>query len=388
MAKHLTQVVIRRAVPGVYSDPEVRGLRLHVGKSTRAFVYRYRQDFEGRRLLKQTVLGHWPQLGLEQAREKVRELKAARLAGGQPRQLLAAERGRLAALREQAERSRVPVRDLVAAYGADHIAANRSEKGISEVKRLFARLPAAFLDTPALRVDRAAAHGLLQGFKAPSIRRILGRELRAAFDHAVSAGALPDSHANPFAGLKLPAQGVRHRVLSIDELTRLLPWLKRLPATARDVALIALLTACRSGEIVGTRCADLQGDTLLLPETKNGTSRVVQLSTQAAAILRARLNGSPWLFPSPVGRSHVAQKAPYLAVYNAEACPVDGWTLHDLRRTAATQMAELGMADSDLIELVLGHRRGGVRGIYNRSERAAEQRTALQAWGNRLDALA
>ena len=62
------------------------------------------------------------------------------------------------------------------------------------------------------------------------------------------------------------------------------------------------------------------------------------------------------------------------------------WTLHDLRRTAATRIADLGVAPH-VIEAILNHVSGhkaGVAGIYNRSTYAAEKRAALELWAARL----
>ena len=69
-----------------------------------------------------------------------------------------------------------------------------------------------------------------------------------------------------------------------------------------------------------------------------------------------------------------------------EACGVKDWTLHDLRRTAATRMADLGV-QPHVIEAVLNHISGhkaGVAGIYNRSTYAAEKRAALDLWAGHV----
>jgi hypothetical protein len=65
-----------------------------------------------------------------------------------------------------------------------------------------------------------------------------------------------------------------------------------------------------------------------------------------------------------------------------EAPPLVAWTLHDLRRSAASGMAGLGTAPH-VIEAVLNHRSGVIKGIsatYNRFNYAAEKRAALDAW--------
>ena len=66
------------------------------------------------------------------------------------------------------------------------------------------------------------------------------------------------------------------------------------------------------------------------------------------------------------------------------------WRLHDLRRTAATGMARLGI-DLPVIEKVLAHSSGsfaGIVGVYQRHDFAAEKRAALEAWGRHVEALA
>jgi integrase len=67
------------------------------------------------------------------------------------------------------------------------------------------------------------------------------------------------------------------------------------------------------------------------------------------------------------------------------------WTLHDLRRTVATRMADLGIAPH-IIEEVLGHSRSGhkrgVAGVYNRASYAREVKAALALWADHMRALA
>ena len=68
---------------------------------------------------------------------------------------------------------------------------------------------------------------------------------------------------------------------------------------------------------------------------------------------------------------------------------IPAWQIHDLRRTAVTGMAELGIRP-DVIELVVNHisgARAGVAGIYNRSELLPERREALETWAKHVGRL-
>jgi integrase len=68
---------------------------------------------------------------------------------------------------------------------------------------------------------------------------------------------------------------------------------------------------------------------------------------------------------------------------------ISDWRLHDLRRTAATGMSEIGVAPH-IVEAVLNHISGhksGVAGIYNRAQYATEKKTALEIWATHVGSL-
>jgi integrase len=68
---------------------------------------------------------------------------------------------------------------------------------------------------------------------------------------------------------------------------------------------------------------------------------------------------------------------------------VTGWTLHDIRRSVATRMADLGIGPH-IIEQILNHQSGhkaGPAGIYNRSSYANETRAALALWEDHIRTL-
>jgi integrase len=69
--------------------------------------------------------------------------------------------------------------------------------------------------------------------------------------------------------------------------------------------------------------------------------------------------------------------------------PASPWRLHDLRRTFVTGLADLGIRP-DVIELAVNHRsglRGGIAGVYNKSELLPERRAALERWSAHVDGL-
>ena len=68
------------------------------------------------------------------------------------------------------------------------------------------------------------------------------------------------------------------------------------------------------------------------------------------------------------------------------ACGVEGWVIHDLRRTMATGLQKLGVP-LQTVEAILGHTSGsraGIVGVYQRHNYADERRAALEAWGKHV----
>ena len=104
---------------------------------------------------------------------------------------------------------------------------------------------------------------------------------------------------------------------------------------------------------------------------------------------RQLAGSSQWIFPSPAGDRPIEPTAPIKAVERAlPSIGVAAFRIHDLRRRAATRMAEMGIAPHT-ISLVLNHisvRRGTITGkVYNQYSYDREKREALDAWGARLE---
>ena len=66
------------------------------------------------------------------------------------------------------------------------------------------------------------------------------------------------------------------------------------------------------------------------------------------------------------------------------------WRLHDIRRTVATRLNDLGIAPPHVVEAILNHTSGhkaGVAGVYNRASYSKEKRAALDLWAEHIKAL-
>jgi len=131
--------------------------------------------------------------------------------------------------------------------------------------------------------------------------------------------------------------------------------------------------------------------TLPRERVKNNRQHEVPLSKQALAVIEnvSRIAGSPFVLTTN-GKVAARGYSPSMLQLRALLPPdMPHWTLHDLRRTAASGMARLGV-DLPVIEKCLNHVSGsfgGIVGIYQRHNFADEKRRALEAWGEFVEQL-
>jgi len=217
---------------------------------------------------------------------------------------------------------------------------------------------------------------------------------------------------NPCAGLhRPPAPAARDRVLTSDEVRWFwaateavdAPKTTGAPKPFKPLLRLLLLTGARLNEVAGMRRDELHADgTWHLPgeRTKNKRPHVVALSPLARDLIATmRDKGSDFVFTTngqtPVsGWNRMKRRldAIMLALAKKEKgsrATIPAWRIHDLRRTAVTGMAELGIRP-DVIELAINHvsgHRGGIAGVYNRSELWNERREALEQWSRHVQVL-
>jgi integrase len=134
--------------------------------------------------------------------------------------------------------------------------------------------------------------------------------------------------------------------------------------------------------------------------TKNNLPHDIPLSATAVALLEAhpRRPKRDLIFGDTESRSFSgwsrARRALDVRISEARTdagnhTPLIPWTLHDLRRSMATRLGDLGI-QPHVIEALLNHISGsksGVAGIYNRATYAAEKRQAVDIWAAHLEGL-
>lgn len=155
---------------------------------------------------------------------------------------------------------------------------------------------------------------------------------------------------------------------------------------------VLALTAQRIGEVSGMRWAELdlaKGEWLIPRErAKRGVANLVPLSPEAVAIIDALPRMNDCVFTSGRAGNRPLSGFSKCKVRIDRLMPdVEPWIFHDLRRTAATAMRELGH-DRLTVSGILNHAEVGTTKIYDRYGMAAEKRAALEGWARHLIRLA
>jgi integrase len=261
----------------------------------------------------------------------------------------------------------------------------------------LAKLRLAGIDRRSIAVRLAE----IEEERGPVSRNRVRSTLSAFFGWAITEGFI---EANPVSGTGKADEGAsRERVLTEGELAQL--WAALGPDQFDDIVRLLILTAQRREEIGGLRWSEVDLKRGLLvwgPErTKNKRQHELPLSTAARAILerQPRRKGRDLIFgygPGPFsGWSDCKTRLDECLLEarqgaNRKAKPLPDWRLHDLRRTAATIMADRLGVLPHIIEAILNHvsgHRAGVAGVYNRARYAAEMRDALERWAVHVTAI-
>jgi integrase len=260
----------------------------------------------------------------------------------------------------------------------------RSFEGIERHLRQHAK---PFHPVRLAEIDRrtiAVRLAEIEAASGPVARNRFRSSLSAFFTFAIREGLI---EANPVTGTATADEGhSRDRTLSEAELIAVLNALGR--DQFSDIIRLLILTGQRRNEIGGLRWdeIDFERGLIILPSerVKNKRQHELPISNQVGAILKRQPRQNEFV----CGRRFTSWSIGKADLDNRARLKAE-WRLHDLRRTAATHMAELGTLPH-IIEAVLNHvsgHRAGVAGIYNRARYEGEMRTALQLWGDYVDRL-
>jgi integrase len=259
-------------------------------------------------------------------------------------------------------------------------ARSRRTLTVRDYKRLLGRMR---FSSPIANITHAEAAHQLARIKAPHEYNHALVALRTFFNWTVMRRMRSD---NPTSGLSTNATLPRARVLLDDELRRI--WIAAESCSQFGVLVrLLMLTGQRRTETASIDSSWMQEDALAFPAhiTKSKRDHMIPLAPMAKRLLPSRKG---LLFPAR------ARSVPFNGWSKGKLMidrlsGVTNWTLHDLRRTFATRLAEMG-TPPHVIERLLNHVTGqisGVAAIYNRASYQDEMRAALAKWEERLSVI-
>jgi integrase len=217
-------------------------------------------------------------------------------------------------------------------------------------------------------------------------------KLSALYSWSMTMGI---AEANPVVGTHEPARNTpRERVLSDVELSVI--WRACGDDEFGKIVRLLILTGCRRQEIGGMCWSEISADgtswTLPATRSKNHRAHTLPTMTMMREIVESvsRLATRDQLFGERSDRGFVAWNTnKHDELDRRLGDQVQPWNLHDIRRTVATKMADIGV-QPHIIEQILNHQSGhkaGPAGIYNRSGYDREVRAALALWEDHVRTL-
>ncbi len=358
--------------------PDGKGLHIRVSPTgSKTWVLIFRSGGKLRRL----TLGAYPSMSLAEARKKTAEIRVRIKDGEDPDPEATANRNSPTVeefSQEYLERWAKPHKK---SWTEDQRVLDKEfipVIGKIKLTKLTRRDIVAALD----RIRDRGAH--TQANRALAIFRRMCR-------FAVERGLLETS---PAIYIKATPEDSRDRALTRDEIRRFFEAMqKESPWIGTRLALEVLLrTGQRSSEVLHMTPQQLDIERALwtIPGelVKNSRTQVVPLPHQVMTLLRlamATTASETAVFRSPRKDDFLSKQALGKAMERAlKRHNIPHATPHDLRRTCATYLSELGVPRL-VVSKILNHADGSVDATYDRHGYIPEKREALERWNNELD---
>ena len=273
----------------------------------------------------------------------------------------------------------------------------RSKATLPEMRRrIEKRLKPALGDkvmTDITRGDVSQLHSKIGRTAKVEANRCI-QLLRTMYSRAEKLGYIEAGSLNPAKGIDLFPEQSRTRYLDEPELQRLLAALKDETVLIQSLILLYLCTGLRKSELLGLKWKDVyldhsEGPFVDVSNTKSGRDLRLALSPQAVDLLKAILptdrSYSAYCFPSNVrvNKPLADFKRQWSRIRERAGLP--DITVHDLRRTVGSRMAQSGVPIEHIAQ-VLNHRDPAITQVYARLSEDS-QRAALEQAGADLEAL-
>ena len=367
------------------------------------WTYKYKRDGKTYKL----TLGNYPETSLAEARDKFAAARLTVRQGLDPKAPLAPE--------PQETQTEVTTVKTLAELWIKWSQENHSPKWANTLKLALEKdIIPQFGDRLAAEIRRRDAISILEAKAAdtPGQAVNLHKALRGMFQYAVEREILEH---NPFAEIRaarsIPAMRLeaRERILSDDEIKFLWTAIDQgggSDSTQRALK-VMLLTGQRSGEVCGMHRREITigvgkprcdicrrcGWWTIPKERRQGNKGGEHRVYLTAATLNLIGSRAEYIFPGDTESASISANSVnhhvrrvVTATGKASYYGLLRWTPHDLRRTCGTGVRRCG-GSRDTMDLILGHKTGGVTGVYDRYEGDAEKQKWLTEWAEYLHKL-
>jgi integrase len=369
MRKLLSALALPKLGLGEYWDPVIPGLALRVGARRRTWTLRHRRGGAHRR----DVLGYFPGLSLADARAA-----AGRL-------LERVESGAAPLPPPVHPRSALSLSGLIDKYEDLRLREGHRIKQLAPSMRALRGGLANYLNLPAAQFSkadlRAARDAIADRGTLIAANRLLGY-LGPVFRWAAQEDLIP---TNFVRDLRRAPERKRDRVLAAKEMAAIWHACDRIGegksarAYGRLIKFL-LVTAQRRSEGASFKYRDILGGRW--KQTANKSDRQLSLVLPPLALQQiGRGDPNALVFAGAKGQLKGFSK---LKRRLDKIAGVPDWSPHDLRRSAATHMQELGVRN-EVVEAILNHAIPGVAAVYLRAEFEKEKAEALRVWAIELE---
>ena len=268
----------------------------------------------------------------------------------------------------------------------EHLASFQTSDHQYHLALIFKKHFATLDSTQLAEIEDGDIRQALDKITGPSARLHAFRAIRAFFRWAIRPPRRHLRH-NPMDGYEAPGSDKKGtRTLSDSELKAV--W-KAVESPTERVFRLMILWGTRNGETVAIQRSWIEGGLLTIPGsyTKNGRDHAIPILPMAKEVLdslpvRTMDDGTncPYFFP---GRSNEAHITPHSLAKVMRQIQKDnklsGFTIRDIRRTFRSNMARLKVP-RDVCEVLINHAPPVLDEIYDRYDRIAEKREALEKY--------
>ena len=379
----LTPAIVERKSkkPGLYADGGGLCFRVREGAGAQ-WVYRYMLKGDARWM----GLGPYPEISLATAREKAEDARRLKADGTDP---INARKSALGASRT--------FRDCATAYIEAHKGGWRSDKHAAQwPNSLEAYAYPVLGDMPVSEISREHVLRVLDPIwkeKNETAGRVRGR-IEAVLDWAKARGYRSGENPAAWKGNLASALPKRvtarkaqhHPALPYRDMPDFVAALDERKGTVAAALLFTILTAARTGEVIGAKWLEigLDSGTWIVPPERTKTAREhrVALSSQAVALLRERqklTGGQGYVFPSANGKEPLSNMAMLYLLSRMERSDI---TVHGFRSTFRDWAEEQTAFGGSVAEAALGHLVGDkVEAAYRRGDLFEKRQRLMELWG-------